>query len=184
MRLAEQLFAEGSPADLVQRYARTLPLVGDLRTAGAAAARTGRNSSPGPIRWRSSPMHSALLRMIGGLMKMRRYLQGRLRIAREQGGEGLIAELVRVEKEGGRITPGRDGLDAVSAARRRFGDHDASDQRRRSSNCSGIRTVATGWRRTGAVRGWRWKNSCASSRRCNSPSRAMCARMSISTAVA
>ncbi len=36
---------------------------------------------------------------------MRRYLRERLRLAREQGGEGLIAELVRVEKEGGRITP-------------------------------------------------------------------------------
>ena len=36
---------------------------------------------------------------------MRPYLEGRLRIAREQGGEGLIAELVRVEKEGGRISP-------------------------------------------------------------------------------
>ena len=36
---------------------------------------------------------------------MRRYLQERLQVAREEGGEGLIAELVRVEKEGGRITP-------------------------------------------------------------------------------
>jgi cytochrome P450 len=35
---------------------------------------------------------------------MRPYLQQRLEIAREQGGEGLIAELVRVEKEGGRIS--------------------------------------------------------------------------------
>ena len=29
----------------------------------------------------------------------------RLRVVREQGGEGLIAELVRVEMEGGRISP-------------------------------------------------------------------------------
>ena len=35
---------------------------------------------------------------------MRRYLQERLQVAREHGGEGLIAELVRVEKEGGRIS--------------------------------------------------------------------------------
>jgi len=35
---------------------------------------------------------------------MRRYLEGRLQTARETGGEGLIAELVRVEKEGGRIS--------------------------------------------------------------------------------
>src|ERR671930_324190 len=35
---------------------------------------------------------------------MKRYLEERLRVAREQGGEGLIAELVRVEMEGGRIS--------------------------------------------------------------------------------
>ena len=36
---------------------------------------------------------------------MRRYLEERLQIARSEGGEGLIAELVAVEREGGRITP-------------------------------------------------------------------------------
>ena len=35
---------------------------------------------------------------------MKRYLEGRLRLARAHGGEGLIAELVRVEAEGGRIS--------------------------------------------------------------------------------
>jgi hypothetical protein len=34
---------------------------------------------------------------------MKRYLQQRLEAARREGGEGLIAELVRLEKEGGRI---------------------------------------------------------------------------------
>jgi cytochrome P450 len=34
---------------------------------------------------------------------MRRYMDERLTVAREKGGEGLIAELVQVEKEGGRI---------------------------------------------------------------------------------
>jgi hypothetical protein len=34
---------------------------------------------------------------------MKRYLEGRLQHAREHGGEGLIAELVRVEMEGGPI---------------------------------------------------------------------------------
>jgi cytochrome P450 PksS len=61
------------------------------------------------IAWANSLTHLtnafSFLRLIGGLFKMRRYLQGRLQVAREQGGEGLIAELVRVEKEGGRITP-------------------------------------------------------------------------------
>jgi cytochrome P450 len=39
------------------------------------------------------------------LGKMRRYLEERLQAARKEGGEGLIAELVQVEREGGRITP-------------------------------------------------------------------------------
>jgi hypothetical protein len=34
---------------------------------------------------------------------MRPYFEERLEAARERGGEGLIAELVRVEKEGGRM---------------------------------------------------------------------------------
>ena len=42
--------------------------------------------------------------MIRGFSQMRRYLEERLQLAREHGGEGLIAELVRVEKEGGRIS--------------------------------------------------------------------------------
>lgn len=37
--LADELFTEGSPADLVERYARELPAIGDLRTAGVAAGR-------------------------------------------------------------------------------------------------------------------------------------------------
>jgi cytochrome P450 PksS len=35
---------------------------------------------------------------------MRGYLEERLRLAREHGGDGLIAELVKVEREGGRIS--------------------------------------------------------------------------------
>ena len=36
--------------------------------------------------------------------QLKRYLEGRLRHARAHSGEGLIAELVRVEAEGGRIS--------------------------------------------------------------------------------
>src|SRR5215217_7397894 len=46
----------------------------------------------------------SFLSMITGIRSMKRYLEGRLQAARETGGEGLIAELVRVEKEGGRIS--------------------------------------------------------------------------------
>ena len=94
----------GSPADLVQRYARMLPLAVICELLGLPPA-----DRPKFIAWANSLAHLtnafSFLRLIGGLFKMRRYLQGRLQVAREQGGEGLIAELVRVEKEGGRITP-------------------------------------------------------------------------------
>jgi cytochrome P450 len=87
----------------VQRYARMLPLAVICELLGLPAA-----DRPKFIAWANSMAHLTssfgLLRMIGGLMKMRRYLQERLRLTREQGGERLIAELVRVEKEGGRIT--------------------------------------------------------------------------------
>ncbi|MEH2627811.1 cytochrome P450 [Bradyrhizobium sp. AZCC 1719] len=103
-RLADELFAAGSPADLVQRYARMLPLAVICELLGLPSA-----DRPKFIAWANSIANLTnafgLLRLIGGMMKMRRYLKVRLQVAREQGGEGLIAELVRVEKEGGRITP-------------------------------------------------------------------------------
>ena len=103
-RLADDLFASGSPADLVQRYARALPLAVICELLGLPPA-----DRPKFIAWANSLAHLtdafSFLRLMGGLVKMRRYLQERLQIVREKGGEGLIAELVRVEKEGGRITP-------------------------------------------------------------------------------
>ena len=47
---------------------------------------------------------AGVLRMIRGLWWIKRYFEERLRLAREHGGEGLIADLVRVEMEGGRIS--------------------------------------------------------------------------------
>ena len=102
--LAGELFAGGSPADLVQRYARLLPLSVICELLGLPPS-----DRPEFIAWANSMAHLTsafgFLRMIGGMRKMRSYLQERLRLVREQGGEGLIAELVRVEMEGGRITP-------------------------------------------------------------------------------
>ena len=101
--LAGELFADGTPADLVQRYARVLPLSVICELLGLPLA-----DRPKFIAWANTVarLRNAFdfLRMISGLMRMRRYLEGRLRLAREHGGEGLIAELVRVEKEGGRIS--------------------------------------------------------------------------------
>jgi cytochrome P450 len=102
--LAGELFAQASPADVVERYAQTLPLSVICELLGLPAA-----DRPKFIAWANSMtgLTSALgfLRMIPVMMQMRRYLAGQLRLAREQGGEGLIAELVRVEMEGGRISP-------------------------------------------------------------------------------
>lgn len=101
--LAGDLFNDGSPADLVERYARRLPLSVICELLGLPRA-----DRPRFIAWANSltrltgPL--SFLRMLAGIGPMKRYLEGRLEAARETGGEGLIAELVRVEKEGGRIS--------------------------------------------------------------------------------
>ena len=101
--LAGALFVDGSPADLVERYARTLPLSVICELLGLPP-----EDRPKFIAWANTMAHLTnafgFLRMIRGLMRMRRYLEERLRLARLHGGEGLIAELVRVEQEGGRIS--------------------------------------------------------------------------------
>jgi cytochrome P450 len=101
--LAGELFAQASPADLVQRYARTLPLAVICELLGLPPA-----DRPKFIAWANAMTGLTSIigffRMIPVMMRMRRYLERRLRLAREQGGEGLIAELVRVEIEGGRIS--------------------------------------------------------------------------------
>jgi cytochrome P450 len=101
--LAAELFADGSPADLVQRYARTLPLAVICELLGLPE-----EDRPRFIAWAGN-MGSirgpfSLIRVLMRVPAMRRYLDGRLEAARRDGGEGLIAELVRVEKEGGRIS--------------------------------------------------------------------------------
>jgi cytochrome P450 PksS len=101
--LAEELFADGSPADLVKRYARILPLAVICELLGLPPS-----DRPKFIAWANTVARVTgaigVLRMMGGLWWMKRYLEERLRLAREHGGEGLIAELVRVEMEGGRIS--------------------------------------------------------------------------------
>jgi cytochrome P450 len=101
--LAAELFAEGSPADLVERYARKLPLSIICELLGLPSA-----DRPRFIAWaqnltRLTGMVS-FLRMLAHIGPMKRYLEGQLQAARQAGGGGLIAELVRVEREGGRIS--------------------------------------------------------------------------------
>src|SRR5262249_37365700 len=101
--LATDLFADGSPADLVERYALRLPLLTICELLGLPSA-----DRPMFISWAVGITHLAGVRsflgMMAGIEPMRRYLEGRLRAAREAGGEGLIAELGRVEEGGGRIS--------------------------------------------------------------------------------
>jgi len=102
-QLAAQLFAEGSPADLVQRYARELPLLVISELLGLPAADRPKFSA---LAGRFSRLTGALgfLLTIPNAITLRRYLQGYLDTVRRHGGEGLIAEILRVEKEGGRIS--------------------------------------------------------------------------------
>ena len=101
--LAAELFADASPADLVERYARQLPLSVICELLGLPSA-----DRPRFIAWAQNLTRLTgvvgFLRMLAGIGPMRRYLEGQLQRARGTGGEGLIAELVRVEKEGGRIS--------------------------------------------------------------------------------
>lgn len=102
--LADELFSAGNPADLVQRYARILPLAVISELLGLPPA-----DRPKFIAW-ANAMSSltnvvSFFRLLLAFRKMRAYLEAQLQIARVQGGEGLIAELIQVEREGGEITP-------------------------------------------------------------------------------
>ena len=102
--LADKLFADGSPADLVGRYARTLPLSVMCELLGLPLADRDKFMGwAGNMSRLRGPI--SFLRLTIGLAAMKRYLEERLRIARKDGGDGLIAELVRIEKQGSQITP-------------------------------------------------------------------------------
>jgi cytochrome P450 len=102
--LADELFAEGSPADLVERFARKLPLSVITELLGLPLA-----DRPKFIGWASgfTRFTGALgfLGMIPKVFAMKRYMERHLETVRQRGGEGLIAEIVRVEKDGGQISP-------------------------------------------------------------------------------
>ena len=102
-QLADELFAKGSPADLVERYARKLPLSVICELLGLPLA-----DRPKFIAWAGgfTRFTGALgfLGMIPNILAMKRYIERHLESVRQQGGEGLIAEIVRVEKDGGQIS--------------------------------------------------------------------------------
>ena len=109
--LAAELFAEGSPTDLVAQYARKLPLSVICELLGLPTA-----DRPKFIAWAGNitgvrSTIGFLWRMIWGVAAIKRYLEAHLETARASGSEGLIAELVRVEKEGARLS--RDEMVAM-----------------------------------------------------------------------
>jgi cytochrome P450 len=108
--LADELFAEGTPADLVDRYARKLPLSVICELLGLPIADRPKFTAwaDGLTRFTSS---FGFLGAIPKIFAMKRYMAERLEAARVETGTGLIAELVRVEKEGGRIS--RDEMVAM-----------------------------------------------------------------------
>jgi cytochrome P450 PksS len=103
-QLADELFAEGGPADLVERYARKLPLSVICELLGLPL-----DDRQKFIAWAGgfTRFTGALgfFSMIPNMLAMKRYIERHLQTVREHGGEGLIAEIVRVERKGGRISP-------------------------------------------------------------------------------
>jgi cytochrome P450 PksS len=108
--LADALFADGSPADLVDRYARRLPLSVICELLGLPLA-----DRPKFAAWANSFTRFTgafgFFAAVPKIFAMKRYMEERLDAARASGGTGLIAELVRVEREGGAIS--RDEMVAM-----------------------------------------------------------------------
>jgi cytochrome P450 PksS len=109
--LAGELFADGSPADLVARYARRLPLAVICELLGLPDA-----DRPMFMGWASNVTNvrstlGFVWRMTWGVRAIKRYLETHLEAARKTGGAGLIAELIRVEKQGARLS--RDEMVAM-----------------------------------------------------------------------
>jgi cytochrome P450 PksS len=105
--LADGLFAQGIPADLVEGYARQLPLAVICELLGLPLADRAKFTvwAGGFTRFTGTiGFISMIPKIVVSFYAMRRYLERQLEVARESGGEGLIGELVRVEKNGGQIS--------------------------------------------------------------------------------
>jgi cytochrome P450 len=101
--LAGELFAEGVPADLVEHFARKLPLSVICELLGLPLA-----DRPKFVAWAGgfTRFTGALgfLSLLPNVMAMKRYIERHVEAVRQRGGEGLIAEIVRVERDGGKIS--------------------------------------------------------------------------------
>jgi len=102
--LAGKLFAQGSPADLVGRYARELPLWVICELLGLPLVdRSKFVAWAGGFTRLTGPL--GIFVAIPNVVAMKRYIGRHLETVRRQGGDGLIAEIVRIEKDGGQISP-------------------------------------------------------------------------------
>lgn len=101
--LAERLFANGEPADFVDRYARQLPLLVICELLGLPECDHEKFSA-----WANSATDVRSLwgfvRLVPALSKIKRYLERQIETARQHGGDGLIGELVRAERNGADIS--------------------------------------------------------------------------------
>ncbi len=180
--LADDLFARGQsrrPGGALRAHAAAFRHV---RAARSADGRPGPSSWAGPANMSRLRGPMSFLRLTLGLAAMKRYLEERLR-DRAQGRRRRADRRARPHREAGRPDHAAgDGGDGVPAARRGIGDDDAPDQRVGLRAAEQSAVCATGWRRTGAAPTWASRSSCASSRRCSSPSRASCAGTWSSTA--
>jgi cytochrome P450 len=101
--LADQLFADGSPADLVERFARKLPLLVICELLGLPLA-----DRPKFMAWAGGFTRFTgaigFLSALPNVYAMKRYIERHIETVRASGGSGLIAEILRVEKDGGQIS--------------------------------------------------------------------------------
>ena len=102
--LARDFPATKRSVDLIEGFARVLPLAVICELLGLP-----QHDRAKFMMWTSgfTNIRNAFgfLRAIPAIKSLRRYLQAQLDDARVHGGDGLIAELVRLEAEGARMTP-------------------------------------------------------------------------------
>jgi cytochrome P450 PksS len=92
---------------ILGRYARQLPLAVICELLGLPVADRAKFTAWAGTFTRFTQRHRVLQHDsedCRNFFAMKRYLEKQLDVARERGGEGLIAELVRVEKDGGQIS--------------------------------------------------------------------------------
>lgn len=102
-QMAKDLFAEGEQVDLVDNFARKLPLVVICEMLGLPKKDREQFSI-----WAGSltKIESALdfLKAIGPIGKLRNYMAGEIERQRKASENGLLSELIKMQKEGAKIS--------------------------------------------------------------------------------